>query len=303
MNIIHYTECPACRDQRISEVFTATDFTVSKQSFSIWSCKGCSLLFTQDVPDQEGIGPFYQSADYISHSDTREGLINRLYHVVRERTLYSKYKLVVKETGTDKRNVLDIGSGSGAFLRTMRKNGWTVQGLEPDPATRERSRVQYQLPVEAPDQLFHLPDQAFEAITMWHVLEHVHALHEYLDQIRRILKPGGKVFIAVPNHTSLDASFYRSYWAAYDVPRHLYHFSPEAMLRLATAHGFNLRAIHPMWFDAFYVSLLSEQYRNGKKRVWGYAKAFCNGLLSNLNAWINPKKCSSLIYVLEIKPA
>jgi SAM-dependent methyltransferase len=302
MTIVHYTECPSCSDQRIAPVFEATDFTVSKQSFSIWSCTSCRLLFTQDVPDQESIGPFYQSAAYVSHSDTRQGLINRLYHQVRERTLLAKYRLVVKETGTDKRSLLDIGCGTGAFLRTMRSKGWTVRGLEPDRDTRERTKTQYQLTIDAPDQLYHLPDQSVEAITMWHVLEHVHALHDYFDNIKRILKPGGKLFIAVPNHTSLDAAFYRTYWAAYDVPRHLYHFSPESMTRLAAIHGFNLRAIYPMWYDAFYVSMLSEQYRNGKTSLWGYAKALFNGAASNINALFQKQQCSSLIYVLDAKP-
>jgi len=262
----------------------------------IWYCSDCTLCFTQDIPGQDSIGVFYASSDYISHSDTKEGIINRLYHLVRKRTLASKKTLVVSVTGTNRGNVLDIGCGTGAFLHAMKAAGWTITGLEPDPSARAKAMELYAVNPQEPGRRFELPAASFAAITMWHVLEHVHELHAYLKRIGELLAPGGKLFIAVPNYTSADAKAYKEYWAAWDVPRHLYHFSPGSMERLLSLHGMKLESVRPMWFDSFYVSMLSEKYRGGN-----IIRAFFNGLLSNLNAIGNHRKCSSVIYIISKK--
>ena len=126
------------------------------------------------------------------------------------------------------------------------------------------------------------------------MLEHVHRLHEYLDTFYALLRPGGVLIIAVPNYTSQDAKTYAENWAAYDVPRHLYHFSPKSMQKLLNLHHFKLLDKKPMWFDSFYVSLLSEKYISGKSN---FVKAFSNGLLSNMKAIGKPANCSSIIYI------
>jgi SAM-dependent methyltransferase len=173
-----------------------------------------------------------------------------------------------------------------------------VTSLEPDDTARQNAFHKYGLTLQSPDNLFTLEPAQFDAITMWHVLEHVHDLHGYLTQFQKLLKPGGILIIAVPNYTSYDAGSYKEFWAAYDVPRHLYHFSPKSMELLGNGKGFNLSGIRPMWFDSFYVSMLSEKYRNGSGNIIG---ALWNGLLSNLVTLANKKRCSSVIYIFSKK--
>lgn len=294
--MIHYTTCPACGGNHIHPQLTAKDHTVSQQDFGVWHCDDCSLRFTQDVPEQDAIGAYYQSDAYISHSDTKEGLVNRLYHIVRNHTLKGKRKLVEQQTGLHSGNILDIGCGTGAFLHTMKEGGWTITGLEPDATARAKAKELYGIEAEVPGKLFALEKGNYQAITMWHVLEHVHELHAYLKQLHDLLAPGGRLFIAVPNYTSYDAELYQEHWAAYDVPRHLYHFSPESMEKLLKLFSLKLTAIKPMWFDSFYVSMLSEQYKNGKENI---IRASWNGLRSNMKALSNKGRCSSVIYVVE----
>ena len=294
-SLIHYTNCPVCSTGPIHEAIRVKDHSVSGEEFSVWECSSCHFRFTQDVPDAQTIGPYYQSEEYISHTNTSRGLINRLYQAVRKRTLKSKRKLVQKQTGMGKGKLLDIGSGTGAFVHEMENAGWMVTGLEPDPGARQVAKQSFGVTLQDTSGFFALPESQFDAITLWHVLEHVHTLHEYMDQLKKLLKPGGRILIAVPNYTSGDAAAYQSYWAAYDVPRHLYHFSPASMEKLAALHGLTVYTCKPMWYDSFYISMLSSKYRHGKTRLAG---SFFQGLLSNLKATGNRRKCSSLIYIM-----
>ncbi|MFZ1785339.1 MAG: class I SAM-dependent methyltransferase [Ferruginibacter sp.] len=293
--MIHYKSCPVCNSELIQAQLIATDHTVSQKKFSIWQCNDCTLRFTQDVPSQYDIAVYYASEKYISHSDTKKGLVNNLYHQVRKKTLQSKRKLVKRETGLSTGSLLDIGCGTGAFLDTMQKAGWQISGLEPDESARAKAEALYGIQPQESKKLFELDAGYFDAITMWHVLEHVHDLHDYIKQVEKLLKPGGKLFIAVPNYTSKDAQVYQEHWAAYDVPRHLYHFSPQSMEILMAKHGLKISACKPMWYDSFYVSMLSEQYKNGQGNLIG---AVYNGLASNFKAWQDTKKCSSVIYIV-----
>jgi SAM-dependent methyltransferase len=294
MDSIIYTNCPSCGSGSVAQKLVAIDYTVSKEQFGIWQCDNCSLRFTQNVPGQSSIGKYYQSENYISHTDTKKGLVNSLYHLIRKRTLHQKQRLIETVTGVKTGNLLDIGAGTGAFCSYMKKAGWNVLGLEPDEMTRNRALELYGISLQAIDHLFE-QDKTYDAVTMWHVLEHVHPLHEYIDQVKKVLKPNGRAFIAVPNYTSYDAAKYKEYWAAYDVPRHLYHFSPASMKWLIEKHGMIVEKIQPMWYDSFYVSMLSEQYKYGRP---GNLNAFKNGFLSNLKASGNNEKCSSLIYII-----
>ena len=193
-------------------------------------------------------------------------------------------------------SLLEVGAGTGAFAHTMKTAGWEVTGLEPDPTARSNAKNKYGLELLSPELLFQLETARFDVISLWHVLEHVHELQTYWDQFHRLLKPGGCLIIAVPNYTSYDATHYKEYWAAYDVPRHLYHFSPKGMNKLGQSKGFVLENSQPMWFDSFYVSMLSEQYKNGSANLFG---AVWTGALSNLKALLNRKKGSSLIYIFR----
>lgn len=293
--MIHYTACPFCSDTQIQQKFPVKDFTVSGELFDVYECKACTGAFTQNIPVQAEVGKYYASTSYVSHSETKDGLVNKLYHAVRTRTLKKKRKMIQQLTGMDKGSLLDVGCGTGAFLATMLQAGWDATGLEPDETARKNAQELYQVqPLPSPE-IFNLPAQQYDAITMWHVLEHVHQLHEYIDQLKKLLKPSGKIIIAVPNYTAADANHYKAQWAAYDVPRHLYHFSPDSMKNLMELHGMQVLEYKPMWFDSFYVSMLSEQYKNGKGNL---IAAFFRGLLSNMNALGNHKKCSSVIYVI-----
>ena len=296
--MINYSTCPVCDSKQLQEALSAKDYTVSAQQFTIEKCINCSLLFTQNVPTQAQIGEYYNSENYISHSNTQQGIVNNLYHQVRKFTLASKLTLITKNTSSKMLSLLDIGCGTGAFLNAAKQAGWQVTGLEPDENTRAKAKVLYNLEVLPAHHLFELAPNKYDVITMWHVLEHVHALQDYIIEIKKLLTQNGTLLIAVPNYTSLDAQHYHKYWAAYDVPRHLYHFSPKSMQILMERHGFFIKKIKPMWFDAFYVSMMSEQY---KKNKLYFIKALFIGLLSNAKAMFNYAKCSSIIYVIKNK--
>jgi SAM-dependent methyltransferase len=276
-------------------VFRAEDYTVTHETFSIWQCKQCSLRFTQDVPDAEAIGVYYRSEEYISHSNTTKGLVNSLYHLVRRQTLADKRHLIVSATGKRQGKLLDIGAGTGAFVAYMQQHGWEVTGLEPDETARERALADHKVQLTDTSSLFSLPAGSYDAVTLWHVLEHVHDLHPYVEQLKALINPGGRIFIAVPNYTANEATVYGPAWAAYDVPRHLYHFSPDAMEDLLTRHGLQLIYDQPMWYDSFYISMLSEKYKYGKGNT---LRAVYRGMISNMKAFVDKSKCSSLIYVV-----
>ncbi|HVF82516.1 MAG TPA: class I SAM-dependent methyltransferase, partial [Flavisolibacter sp.] len=215
MSLVHYTHCPVCDSKKINPLLTVKDHSVSGEEFVIWQCATCSLRFTQDVPDEDSIGPYYKSQDYISHSNTDKGLLNRLYQKVRKHTLQQKAELVISNT-KEKGRLLDIGAGIGAFLSTMKERGWEIKGVEPDDVAREKAQELFGLQLEQPVSLQQLNQITYDVITLWHVLEHVHQLHDYIEQLKSLLTNEGKIFIAVPNYTSGDAAMYRTYWAAYD---------------------------------------------------------------------------------------
>jgi SAM-dependent methyltransferase len=293
--MIHHYDCPVCKEKSIHPGLTAADHTVSGEQYEIWECDNCGLRFTQDIPSAGEISKYYKSGNYVSHSDTKEGIINKLYHRVRNITLKGKRNLVMNTAGVRKGSILDIGCGTGAFLHTMKKAGWDVTGLEPDQDARRIARERYSIDALPSDRFFELPVSKYNIITMWHVLEHVHQLHDYIQHIKSMLIKNGHLLVAVPNYRSFDAGHYRALWAAYDVPRHLYHFSPESMNVLMKVHGLEVKKIRPMWFDSFYVSMLSEKYGNGKGNL---PKALYYGLVSNMKALFSKRSCSSLIYVI-----
>ena len=287
-------ECPVCNGQSFENFLKCKDYTVSQDLFQIVNCTTCGFKFTNPRPDANEIGRYYESAEYISHSNSKKGLINKIYQVVRKRAIDGKIALINKEAGQLEKSILDIGCGTGEFLSVCKEKGWKTKGIEPNDNARTQGIKNYSLDIEGEEALKGLGNQ-YSIISMWHVLEHVHQLNDRVKQIYSLLQSGGKAIIAVPNYTSDDANRYKEYWAAYDVPRHLYHFSPESMEKLLKTYDLRLITCKPMWFDSFYVSMLSEKYKNGKGNI---LKAVINGFLSNLKAWGNTKKCSSVIYVI-----
>jgi 2-polyprenyl-3-methyl-5-hydroxy-6-metoxy-1,4-benzoquinol methylase len=214
-------------------------------------------------------------------------------------TLGKKRELL--ERYATSKSVLDYGAGSGDFSNELATNGWSVSSFEPD--TGARALIQKKnASIELIDSLTSLADQSKSIIALWHVLEHVHRLQSTIEEFKRILTDDGKLVIAVPNHTSFDATYYQENWAAYDVPRHLYHFNPSTIEALMQSQGFRLVAIKPMWFDSYYVSLLSEKNTSSGgtlKSLIGWGRAFIIGSVSNMNALVDTKKCSSVTYIYE----
>ena len=295
-SLIHHTTCPVCGSSGIHKVLEARDYTVSGEIFEIFQCASCSLRFTQPIPGISSIGNYYSSANYISHSNTNKGIVNSLYHIVRKFTLSGKRKLIGRVTGLNKGTLLDIGAGTGSFVHHMKNAGWQTTGLEPDPDAIKKALSLHGVSLRSSESIYELPAESFDVITMWHVLEHVHDLQGYLAHIKKICKKGGRIFIAIPNYTSYDAGKYGACWAAYDVPRHLYHFSPASMTILLERHGMKLESIQPMLFDSYYVSLLSEKYKRGKSNL---LKGFWNGFVSNSKAFSNKRKASSIVYIIS----
>jgi 2-polyprenyl-3-methyl-5-hydroxy-6-metoxy-1,4-benzoquinol methylase len=293
---ISRNSCPVCDSTRIQKFLETADYSLTQDSFDLYKCQDCQLAFTQNVPDQQSIGPYYDFKDYVSHTDTSDSFFHKIYHAVRNYTLSLKKGWLEKYTHKTHGELLDIGSGTGAFIAHMKSQQWEVLGIEEDATARKNAEQIHGIRTLPSTALYQQTAHSRDAISMWHVLEHVHDLHGYMAKIHEILKPSGVFFIAVPNYTSFDARYYKKHWAAYDVPRHLYHFSPTSIAFLAKKHGFHLEQHQPMWFDSVYVSMLSEKYRRG----FGPLGIFI-GLISNLLAVFNPLKCSSIVYVLRKK--
>ncbi|MBM3411994.1 MAG: class I SAM-dependent methyltransferase [Bacteroidetes bacterium] len=287
------TICPACGSNSWKLVFDVIDYSITKEQFRLCECNQCTLRVTMNAPGAAAISGYYQSAEYISHSNSRKGIINRLYQEVRKITFAKKSKLVSGHLGGGVGNLLDYGSGAGAFVAHMQKDNWNAIGIE--PAANARSIAKNQFGVELLDlsAFMTLPAAHFDVITLWHVLEHVHELNETVQQLRRLLKPEGRMYIAVPNYTSLDAAYFGKFWAAYDVPRHLYHFSPPAMRQLMSSNQLKVHAVKPMWFDSFYVAMLSTQYQRGRVN---YVKSVWQGIQTSIQTLKDVERSSSLIY-------
>lgn len=288
--------CPICNSLNFNDLIECDDHTVSHETFKIVECESCGFAFTNPRPGENEIGPYYQSEDYISHSNASNGLVNTLYQMVRKHALKSKYKLIFSITGKPA-SLLDYGSGTGEFLHTMQNGGFDVQGLEPSPDAKNQAIKNYNLKIQSPDELKNLPSESFDVVTMWHVLEHVHQLKPTLAELKRVLKKNGYLFIAVPNRNAWEEKVYKKNWAAYDVPRHLYHFNSPQILALVEEQGMNLVKYKGMPFDSFYISLLSEQYRG--TGIFKYPLAVLFGKLTFLFSLFNKDKSSSLLYIIQ----
>ena len=286
--------CFVCGSIQHSKILECIDDTVSKEKFTIVKCGKCGFNFTNPRPIENELYKYYESNDYVSHSDTNKGLINSLYHTVRKYTLKRKVKLI--NTLSKKGSILDIGSGTGHFLKACNENGWRTTGIEPSESTRKTAIKNLNLDIREENQIELLEHKTFDVITMWHVLEHVPKLNERIEEINNLLKEEGTLIIAVPNRMSYDARIYKENWAGYDVPRHLYHFSPEDIKNLFEKHGFEVVKIKPMIFDAFYVSMLSEKIKTGRPN---FLKGVINGLISNMLSINKANTSSSQIYILK----
>jgi SAM-dependent methyltransferase len=294
--MVHHNVCPLCSSEQISLHLSCTDSFISRKDFVIFKCSACGFLFTQDYPDESEIGSYYESDDYISHSDTSEGLSNKLYRIARRFMLGRKKDLIHRITGLDSGDLLDIGCGTGHFASTMKKAGWRVKGIEINEKARNFGASHFGLDVIAPDKISGLESNNFDSITLWHVLEHFHNPFNYASEIYRLLKPGAFCIVALPNSSSYDSDHYNRYWAAWDVPRHLWHFSPSTFRVFSEKTGFITDSIRMLPLDVFYISLISEKYkRSTVPFIYGFTKAIIFSFLT----LFNKRKSSSVIYILR----
>lgn len=298
MPTITLTSCPVCGSSKLEKVFDAVDHFATKEIFPVCECRECSFRFTNSFPSEEMIGRYYDSADYISHSDSDKGVVNRLYHYFRKRMLQKKVDLVAAHAQGDSLRMLDIGCGTGYFLQAAKERGWHVRGIEKNSAARESAIARTGAVIEDENGLWNLEEGTFEVVTLWHVLEHIEKLNETLEKLQDILKPDGVAVIALPNHRAYDAQCYRSFWAAYDVPRHLWHFSPGTVEKLLKKHGLKIIETDRMPLDAFYISMLSEQYKKSNFLL-KYGRAFLVGLIGYLRSLRHVAQSSSLIYIVK----
>jgi 2-polyprenyl-3-methyl-5-hydroxy-6-metoxy-1,4-benzoquinol methylase len=296
--LIEITECPVCSKKALKKLFDCKDYTVSHETFGLIYCDNCQLAITSPRPSNEELGRYYDSEDYISHSNTSKTLTDKVYQVARQFTLNWKLQAIEKNSLTKtKLKILDFGCGTGAFLQKCKDTGHKVMGVE--PSNTARAIAEGNINVELQSSLDKV-DGTFDTITLWHVLEHVPDLNGTLEKLKSRLEQNGTMFIAVPNHQSPDAKKYKAMWAGYDVPRHLWHFSQRAMHALATKHNLTQVNVLPMKLDSFYVSLLSEKYIVGKQTPSTMIKAFAFGLQSNTLAR-KDNNYSSLIYIFRKK--
>lgn len=274
---------------RTDESFTVTDHAVTGETFSLKKHPDLDMWVTEPAP--KDLGLYYHSEDYISHSDASRSLFEKLYQQIKSYSLNKKVRLLKRYT-EGKGRLLDYGAGTGSFVQEAIKGGWEASGIEPNKMARSKA-LDKGLPLK--EHWNDLTPESLDVITLWHVLEHLPDLQNSISEFRRFLKPNGILVLALPNFKSWDAKHYGTFWAAYDVPRHLWHFSRESVVDLFTPFGFDLLRTHPLYFDSFYVSLLSERYRSGNMR---WAAAILNGLRSNISA-MSSGEYSSLIYVLK----
>ncbi|WP_136482804.1 class I SAM-dependent methyltransferase [Cognatitamlana onchidii] len=254
------------------------------------------FLETFPQPSSNNLPKYYQSEDYISHTDAKRNVFEKVYHLVRSFSLKSKLSLINNFAG-EKKTLLDVGCGTGDFLHKAQNNGWSISGVEPNDEARAIANSKTHKAVYNIEQLLQFENNSFDVITLWHVLEHLPNLNEQLAVFKKLLKTNGTLVIAVPNYRSFDAGYYKSFWAAFDVPRHLWHFNRKSVSKLFNSIEMEVIKVKPMWFDAFYVSMLSEKYKTGKMNA---IRGLWIGLLSNLKA-VSTKEASSLIYIIKNK--
>ena len=299
MNSIHINQCPLCGCTHSSKAFTCIDHYASGESFAVCVCDACRFMWTQDFPAEAEIGAYYESADYISHTDTRRGVMNTLYHHVRNLMLKRKAGLVERASGQRTGRLLDIGTGTGYFPATMQQRGWKVEAIEKSEQARAFAQTHFGLSVQPDEALMGaFAGERFDVITLWHVMEHLEPLNEVWQRLHQLLADDGVLVVAVPNSASFDAQYYGSAWAAYDVPRHLWHFTRDTMAQWGMKHGFEPVGLHPMPFDAFYVSMLTEKQL---KHSAAFLRGMWTGLLAWFSALVKRERSSSLIYVFRKK--
>jgi len=292
--MILLTKCPLCNSKNLKENFRCTDFSTSKETFIIVSCETCGFLLTNPRPETKNIHKYYDSSSYISHTNKKEGFFNWMYQTVRKHSIKKKVSLLKRFVKTGYH--LDIGCGTGEFLYACKKSGFKTKGIEPAKIAREQAIKNFDLDVSEKTKLEYFKPNSFDSISMWHVIEHVEDIKKTISNLSKILKSNGFLIVAVPNHKSWDASFYKEFWAAWDVPIHFWHFSKETISVLFKKYSLELITTKPLIFDSFYISILSEKFKTNKVN---YVKSFFIGLISNFFGFFTKNGYSSQIYIFK----
>jgi 2-polyprenyl-3-methyl-5-hydroxy-6-metoxy-1,4-benzoquinol methylase len=248
-------------------------------SWSIVRCRECGGGWTAPLPDQRQLASFYPPA-YLGDTESRleQFFSGRLQRTRSWRNELEKVKLVERFIGGG--TILDVGCADGTFLWALNARNWTRHGVEHiKEVVRLVSARMPGLHLTAGDIFASsLHEGQFDVISLWHVFEHLVEPGRVLDRLFGLLKPGGWLFIAAPNIDSLQAHLFRQYWFAFDVPRHVFHFSPSSLRRLLARSGFQVRQCR-------YFS------RNGDMHHWKHS----------LIAWSESKFGSRIPYYL-LKP-
>ena len=286
-------KCPWCGSDKAQINLWLKDEFLSKEDFRICECLNCGLLYTMPRPSKDKIGEYYKSEEYYSHQENKKGFIPKVYEAVKKINLKHKYKLA--SNGLKVGKVLDIGCGVGDFLHTAEMHGWECTGVEPSKDAKVIAQKRMNGKIISSEDLENIPEGYFDLITMWHVLEHVDDLRWQVEQLRRLVKPKGRVVIALPNYKSYDGQYYKELWAAYDVPRHLNHFNKTTLTKIFKASGMELVKMDKLRWDAYYISYMSEQY---KLHSLPLVRGLCRGWISNCKAK-RSGEWSSLVYVFE----
>lgn len=289
--------CPVCDSTLTIAAITVVDSFFTNETFTLVDCSQCGFRFTNPRPSQSEVGRYYRSDTYLSHSTINKSLTAGIYRTLRRYALGTKLSIVRRFSSGGR--LLDIGCGTGSFLAYAQSEGFSVSGVEPgDEARREAVRISR---TNISKRLNDIPQDTppFSAITLWHVLEHLDDLSDSISRMKSILSPQGRIFIAVPNRSSWDCDFYGHRWAAWDVPRHFWHFRSQDITRLLEHHGLKIEATRNMWLDAFFIALLSEKYR-GKSPWSAWPLAALRGGYSNLLALLKLRPTSSTLYIAKL---
>lgn len=288
-------KCPWCESDKAQINLWLRDEFLTKEDFHICECLNCGLLYTMPRPNSDKIGSYYKSEDYYSHQENKKGFIPKVYEAVKKTNLNYKSNLALGELQPG--CLLDIGCGVGDFLHTAEKLGWNCTGVEPSEEAKSIAKQRTMANILESSELERLQDESFDVITMWHVLEHVDDLKWEMKQLQRLIKPNGRIVIAVPNYKSYDGQYYKELWAAYDVPRHLNHFNKTTIAKIFNSAGFDLVRTDKLKWDAYYISYMSEQY---KHHSFPLIRGAFQGLISNGKAK-RSGEWSSKVYIFEKK--
>ena len=296
MNYQDFTPCPLCGASGQMPYADCIDFTVSKESFILLRCPQCGVVFTSNPP-KESETIRYDTLDLkLKLGDSPRGLTDKLYYYVRHRMLRKKASIVESQSYRTGGTLLNYGAKTGYFSHYMERRGWKVTSIEKYHEERQFSLETFHHRMYDVSEMDRLTPETFDVITLWHVFEHCYNPNGLLNRFYRLLRPGGILLIACPNICSTDAMHYGANWAAYNVPRHLWHFNPTSLSNLLNKHGFTLMHRQKLSYDCFYISVLSEKNKNSKM-------PFLRGMWFGMRCWFislaRLDKSSSLVYVFR----